>query len=239
MKTIEATALVIAKAPVAGFAKTRLSPPFSATEAAQLAAASLLDTLAAVRRSGTRHRFVAWTGDLERAERASELATELADFTLIRQCGNSFGHRLARAHRDAAEPGLPVLQIGMDTPQAGPALLAHAATRLLECGDAVLGPATDGGWWALGLTDPTAARTLTEVPMSTGSTGERTRIALRARGCRVQDLPTLSDVDTAADARTVAGECRGHFSSLLAQFCAPDSAAERAVITTGDAARHG
>ncbi|WP_280332626.1 TIGR04282 family arsenosugar biosynthesis glycosyltransferase [Nocardia wallacei] len=218
MKSLDATALVVAKAPIAGFAKTRLTPPFSPCEAAQLAAAALLDTLAAVRHSGLRHRVVAWTGDLDLAEDAAELAAALADFTLIPQRGDTFGQRLANAHHDAAELGVPVLQIGMDTPQAGPAVLTAGAARLLDSGDTVLGPATDGGWWALGLTDPAPARVLTEVPMSTSGTGERTRAALRKCGCRVHRLPTLSDVDTVADAFVVAAEYHGRFPHTLARL---------------------
>jgi glycosyltransferase A (GT-A) superfamily protein (DUF2064 family) len=215
MTMIAATLLVIAKAPIAGFAKTRLSPPFSPQQAAQLAAAALLDTLTAVRHSGIRHRVVAWTGELERAEQAGELSAALRDFEIVPQRGDSFGQRLANAHADAARAGLPVLQIGMDTPQAGPALLAACAAQLLACGDTVLGPATDGGWWALGLSDPRPARVLAEVPMSTGVTGELTRMALRRCGCRVHRLPALSDVDTVTDALMVAAEYRGRFPRTL------------------------
>jgi hypothetical protein len=71
--------------------------------------------------------------------------------------------------------------------------------------DAVLGPATDGGWWALGLRDPRAAAAIADVPTSRDDTGERTLDALRAAGLRVQLLPELTDVDTAADAVAVAG----------------------------------
>jgi hypothetical protein len=215
---IAATLLVIAKAPIAGFAKTRLTPPFSPQEAADLAAAALLDTLAAVRHSGVRHRMVAWTGDLSRAERTDELCAALDEFELVPQRGDTFGQRLANAHADAARLGLPVLQIGMDTPQAGPALLAVSASLLLECGDAVLGPAADGGWWALGLSDPRPARLLAEVPMSTDHTGELTREALSNCGCRVRRLPILTDVDTVADALTVAQEYRGRFPQAIEQL---------------------
>ncbi|MDN2502321.1 glycosyltransferase, partial [Nocardia nova] len=48
MTVLPLTLLVVAKAPVAGFAKTRLTPPLAPAEAADLAAAALLDTLAAV-----------------------------------------------------------------------------------------------------------------------------------------------------------------------------------------------
>ena len=215
---IAATLLVIAKAPIAGFAKTRLTPDFSPQEAAQLAAAALLDTLSAVRHSGVRHRVVAWTGDLERAERSDELASALREFELIPQRGDTFGRRLANAHADASRLGLPVLQIGMDTPQAGPALLAVSASLLLECGDTVLGPASDGGWWALGLADPRPARTLADVPMSTDRTGDLTRDALSRCGCRVRRLPILTDVDTPADALAVAQEYRGQFPQAVEQM---------------------
>ena len=80
------------------------------------------------------------------------------------QRGDTFGERLARAHADAAGAG-PTVQIGMDTPQVTPADLGVIARAAYE-GDAVLGPATDGGWWVLALSDPAAARVLVDVEMS-------------------------------------------------------------------------
>ncbi|MFE3195980.1 DUF2064 domain-containing protein [Nocardia sp. NPDC059240] len=213
--TVPATLLVVAKSPIAGFAKTRLTPPFSPVDAAYLAACALLDTLDAVRESGIRHRVVAWTGDIDRAERAIELAAALRGVSVVPQRGDSFGERLANAHRDAAEFGVPVLQIGMDTPQADADLLTRSAARLVATGDAVLGPATDGGWWALGLSDPRPAQLLADIPMSTSRTGELTETALRHSGCRVHALPTLSDVDTYDDAIAVAAISRGRFARTV------------------------
>ncbi|OJF84560.1 glycosyltransferase involved in cell wall biogenesis [Nocardia seriolae] len=207
--------LVVAKSPIAGFAKTRLTPPFSPVDAAYLAACALLDTLDAVRESGIRHRVVAWTGDLDRAERSIELAAALRDVTVIPQRGDTFGERLAHAHLDAAEFGVPVLQIGMDTPQADADLLTRSAARLVATGDAVLGPATDGGWWALGVPEPRPARLLADIPMSTARTGELTETALRHSGFRVHALPTLTDVDTYSDAISVAAISRGRFARTV------------------------
>ena len=104
--------------------------------------------------------------------------------------------------------GTPSLLVGMDTPQLTPGLLADAADALRRS-DAVLGPAADGGWWALGLREPAHAVALWTVPMSMPDTGERTLAALRARGLGVALLPTLRDVDTAADAHAVAALCPG------------------------------
>jgi len=199
--------LVVAKAPVAGLAKTRLAPAIGAKNAAGLAAAALLDTVDSVRAVPGTRPVVALTGDLSSAERAPELTEALRGCTVLPQRGDDFGDRLANAHADVAEryPGLPVLQIGMDTPQVRPELLTGAIVRLLEDGaEAVLGPAADGGWWALGLRQPTDARVLRAVPMSRSDTGSRTLFALRGIGRRVRRLPTLSDVDTMADALRVA-----------------------------------
>ena len=79
--------------------------------------------------------------------------------------------------------------------------------------DAFFGPAADGGFWALGLRVPDPAL-LRGVPMSTASTGAVQRARLVAAGLRVTDLPTLRDVDTAADAVAVALEApRSRFAA--------------------------
>lgn len=197
------TLLVVAKAPVAGLAKTRLMTVLSAEQAAVVAAAALLDTLDAVAATPATRHVVALTGDLGAATRQVELRRSLERFTVFGQRGDTLGERLAAAHADVG-PG-PVLQIGMDTPQVSSALLADSAGRLAAPGvDAVLGPAHDGGWWGLGLRAPELARALIEVPTSREDTGELTLAALRALGARVELLEPLSDVDEPADAVVVA-----------------------------------
>jgi len=199
--------LVLAKAPEAGRVKTRLCPPLTFAEAADLAAAALLDTLGAVHAVRGGRVVVALAGGLSAAARAAELAVELRGVATRHQRGPDLGHRIAAAHGDVAGllPGRPVLQLGMDTPQVEPGLLTEAAGPLRRgTADAVLGPAADGGWWALGLRDPRAAVAIAGVPTSRDDTGERTAHALRAAGLRVDLLPELTDVDTAADAVVVA-----------------------------------
>lgn len=202
-----AVLLIVAKAPVAGFAKTRLAPAVGARHAARLAAAALLDTVECVRAVPDVVPVCALTGDLAAAERSAELVAALAGCVVLPQRGTDFADRLANAHADVGErfPNTPVLQVGMDTPQLRPALLTGALTRLAEV-DAVLGPAADGGWWALGLRRPADAHVLRAVPMSRDDTGERTLFALRGLGLRVEHLPMLSDVDTVADAAGVAAQ---------------------------------
>jgi uncharacterized protein len=211
--------LVVAKAPIAGQAKTRLCPPATPHQAARIAAAALLDTMAAVRATPAIVPVMAYTGHLAGAERADEIRAALADWRLLRQRGHGFGARLARAHADTAalSPGRAVLQIGMDTPHVTPDLLATSVRRL-DGVDAVLGPARDGGWWALGLRDPRHAAVLRDVPMSTPDTGYLTRRALTERGLQVVDLPALADVDTWPVAVSVASTVPGtRFAAAVAQ----------------------
>ena len=90
----------------------------------------------------------------------------------------------------------------MDTPQVTPDLL-HGTATLLTAAQVVLGPATDGGWWALGLRDPARASALRWVPMSRPDTGALTLAAL---GSDAVPAAVLSDVDTLEDAVRVAGD---------------------------------
>ncbi len=201
------TVLVVAKAPVPGLAKTRLAASVGEKAAADIAAAALLDTLDAVATTPVTHRVVAMTGNLQRACRADEIRARLAGFSVIDQRGDGFAERLANAHADAAELGQPVLQIGMDTPQVRPDLLAACARRLLTA-PAVLGMARDGGWWVLGVADGTHAGCLREVPMSRPDTGALTCTALERLGIPVALADELCDVDTVDDIAVVRAACR-------------------------------
>lgn len=192
--------LVLAKAPVPGRVKTRLCPPFTPVQAAQLAEAALRDTLAAAVATPAVARTVVLDGEPG--------AWLPPSFEVLPQRGDGLDERLAGAFDDGwTRCPAPLLLIGMDTPQVTPALLTAAAAQLLAQGiGAVLGPADDGGWWALGLRRPDASLLL-GVPMSTDRTGAAQDARLARADLRVRHLPGLRDVDTAADALAVAADC--------------------------------
>jgi len=191
---VKVRVVVLAKVPAPGRVKTRLCPPCTPEQAARVAAAALADTVAAVTAARADARVLVtdvpcapppgWSGGLQR--------------------GGPLAERLSNAFAFAGAGA--TLLVGMDTPQLTGDHL-DAASRLLREADAVLGPAEDGGWWALGLRDPSHARVLRDIPTSTATTGERTYAALRGRGLRVARLPRLRDVDTAPDAHAVAALC--------------------------------
>jgi len=213
---VERVLIVLAKAPVPGRVKTRLCPPATPQQAADLAAAALADTLAATRLVPGTRVVVALDG-----ARDAALSAVLDGTTVIAQRGGALGERIAAAHADVARlaPGACTVQIGMDTPQLDPDVLDRCLETVSRPGgpDALLGPAADGGWWALALRDPRHADLIRLVPASRTDTGERTRAALVAAGLRVAALPELTDVDTMVDAHAVALACPGsRFATLLA-----------------------
>ena len=148
--------LIVAKAPVPGLVKTRLTPPFTPHQAAALAAAALLDTLDACRAAAVlagAEVVVALSGDAARAVSGSAIRSALARVRVLPQRGEGLAARLAAAHLDAAGDFGTTLQVGMDTPQLHPEVLADGLARLSapDGPDAALGLAEDGGWWALGI----------------------------------------------------------------------------------------
>ncbi|MDN3242949.1 glycosyltransferase family 2 protein [Glycomyces tritici] len=184
--------LVLAKAPVAGRSKTRLTPPLTTVEAAAVAEAALADTLEAVAACGADRRILALDGDPG--------PWLPAGFEVVPQVEGTFNARLAAAWAFAGGPGI---QIGMDTPQVTPDLLDAALGVVAGGAEAALGLAEDGGWWALGLARPHPGA-FDGVPMSRDDTGALQRKRLEALGLTVADLPVLRDLDDIEDARAVA-----------------------------------
>jgi rSAM/selenodomain-associated transferase 1 len=201
-EAIDAQLLVIAKEPVPGRVKTRLTPPFTPAEAARLAEAALTDTLAAVASTPVARRVLALAG------RPGDWLP--AGFDVIPQRGDGLDERLAAAF-DETHAGLPLpmVLIGMDTPQVTPGLLGDAAGTLVRGdADAVFGPAADGGFWLLGLRRPDPSL-LVGVPMSRADTGRRQLDRLTAADLRVAMMPELTDVDTVTEAELVASQIPG------------------------------
>ena len=206
---LAAQVIVIAKEPVPGRVKTRLTPPCTPDEAAALAAAALADTLTATAAAPVTRHVLALAG--------APGAWLPAGFDVVAQRGGGLDERLAAAFADThASLPLPMVLIGMDTPQVTAGLLAEAAQSLV-CGeaDAVLGPAADGGFWLLGLRRPDRSL-LAGVPMSRPDTGRHQLDRLTSAGLRVAMMPELTDVDTIREAELVAGATPG--SRFAAEF---------------------
>jgi uncharacterized protein len=190
--------LVIAKQPLAGRVKTRLTPPCTPQEAAALAGAALRDTLETVANTPAARRVLVFEGDAE--------GWRPDGFELITQRGSAFGDRLQAAFDDMCHPAL---LIGMDTPQVTPAHLTDAMAALGDGDtDTVLGPTLDGGYWCVGFRRPLPGA-FHGVPMSAPDTYEHQKCRLAELGASLAIQPTLRDVDTIDDAVAVAASAPG------------------------------
>jgi glycosyltransferase A (GT-A) superfamily protein (DUF2064 family) len=205
------TIVVIAKETVAGKVKTRLHPPFSLEQAAQLAAASVADTLAAVSELDATERILYFDGTL--------LPEGSDGYRIIPQASGSLDERIA-ALFDLVRG--PTLLVGMDTPQLSRDHLAPVFESWPTDIDAWFGPATDGGFWALGLREPNGDL-VRGVPMSRDDTGLRQLDRLAEAGLRVGLLPQLTDVDTVDSAAEVAAAApHGRFAGALNSMRMPE-----------------
>ena len=190
------TLLVMAKAPLPGRVKTRLCPPLTPEQAAALALAALEDTLAAAAACAAARRVVMLDG-----ERGAWLP---AGFEVLEQAEGALGARMEAAF---AAVGGAALMIGADAPQVTPERL-DAGLAALAHHDAALGPADDGGYWAIGLRRP-APGVFDGVPMSEPGTAAAQRARLGELGLSVAELDPLRDVDTIDDVEAVAAAAPG------------------------------
>ncbi len=187
---------IIAKAPVAGLVKTRLCPPCSDKQAARIAAAALSDTFDVVasvaRATGTRKVLL--------IDGAPQTWMP-ADFEVVHQRGDGLAERLCHGFADLG----PGVIVGMETPAVAGALATgiDAVSRGLD----VIGLATDGGYWMIGLSAASVRlgrAAFDGVPMSCSHTGLSQLRRLHGLGRSVRMLPITRDLDTFDDLVAVA-----------------------------------
>ena len=209
--------IVFAKAPRPGEVKTRMCPPLSHGEAAELYASMLADVLEATARAA---RLLGIDPVL--AVHPPGLCAELArdvptPFRVVAQRGPGLAARMAWAVREAAAAGVRrVLLRGSDSPTLDGAALASALADLDEH-DVVLRPDRDGGYNLVGLRRPTPE--IFDHQMSTASVLEDTLARAKALGLAVKVAEPGFDLDTLADLRWLARE-RDRAADLCARTLA-------------------
>ncbi len=196
--------LVIAKRPAPGQTKTRLTPPLSPEQAAQLYECFLKDTLDVARAVPGVTRLINYA-PLDKAEYFAQLAP---DFGRVPQIGESLGERLDNALTHCLiERGFRRAVITDSDSPTLPARYLAQAFECLEHADVVLGPCADGGYYLIGLKQP-QPRLTREVPMSTPNV-LRDTLALAAQlNLRAALLPAWYDVDTAEELQRLQVELR-------------------------------
>jgi rSAM/selenodomain-associated transferase 1 len=193
-----AAVVIFAKAPVPGRVKTRLAADLGAEAAAALQEALILDTADVVVEAalalGLASPFCAAAEPEDEPVLASMLP---AAFRVVPQGSGDLGARLARVLGRLTEGRAGAVALGADCPDLAPRHVA-AAVAALRNGDAVLGPAEDGGCWSIGVARPLRAA-FAHVPWSTSGVHEALRERLGAAGASVVELERLRDVDRRDD----------------------------------------
>ena len=187
------------KAPRAGQVKTRLVPPLTPEEAAELNAAFLRDLSMSILRAcemSPARAVAVYTPPGSEAVYENILPRE---FILVPQRGENFGERLIFAAEDLFAVGFAsVCLINSDSPSVPPQNFAEAAIELAEPADrVVLGPAGDGGYYLIGLKQM-RRRLFEEIDWSTERVLEQTKQHASALGLRVHELASGLDVDDRA-----------------------------------------
>jgi uncharacterized protein len=197
---------VMTKAPRAGQVKTRLVPPLSPEEAAQLNISFLRDTAAAIAKAcGATARGVAVYTPI--GAEATYINILPNNFDLVPQRGDGFGERLAFATEDLFQCGFSsVCLIDSDSPTVSGDVYAEAVEILSKPGErVVLGPSDDGGYYLIGL-KRNHPQLFERIDWSTERVLEQTKQRARELSLEVALLSTGYDVDDAATLRRLCDE---------------------------------
>jgi uncharacterized protein len=188
--------VVMAKAPVPGFAKTRLMPALGAEGAARLAGRLLDHALQAARTAQLGPVTLACAPDITHPAFVAQAAS--GGVLLVPQGEGDLGARMqAQFSREFEHGAGRVLLMGTDAPALGSTTLQRAA-QALDTSDAVFVPAVDGGYALVGLRRLLPAL-FDAMPWSTSEVMARTRERLALGGVRHAELPAVHDIDEPAD----------------------------------------
>ena len=187
--------IVMAKAPVPGYAKTRLIPALGAGGAAGLASRLLNHAVEQALAAQLGTVDLCCAPDQVHIAFASQ--AQRAGLVLSSQVEGDLGARMSHAFDRWLPCSDRVLMIGTDAPAIDATLLQQAAQALAET-DAVFVPALDGGYALIGLRQP-APQLFADVLWSTASVMALTRNRVIAAGLRHTELAPVADIDEPAD----------------------------------------
>ncbi len=185
-----AQVVVMAKYPSPGAVKTRLAARIGAAAACRLYAAFIADLAARLPEAGLPVSWAVWPPD-------APFDALVPGQRCFAQIDGDLGARMDAAIRAClrASP-LPVIVIGADAPHLEPDRLREAAAAIAAGADVVLGPATDGGYYLVGLRAPCPAL-FQDMVWSAPDVFAVTVARVRTAGRRLHLLQPSFDVDDA------------------------------------------
>ena len=187
--------IIFAKAPLAGFAKTRLIPVLGEAETAKLARRLFFHAIEQALTAQLGRVELCVTPSLDQA--CWQTLDLPASLILTEQGPGDLGQRMARASERALQEHQAVLLMGTDCPSLNADVLKQAANSLIQH-DACMTPVSDGGYALLGFTAYDQSL-FCEIPWSTAEVARLTLERCRQLGWQVETLPVLHDIDEADD----------------------------------------
>ena len=192
--------LVFAKYPEPGRVNTRLCPPLSPVQAAEVQAACVRHVLAQVQASEASRLILVVSPDETQEACRTAYRTNVEVWP---QGEGDLGARLTRASRRAFDSGASgVMFLGADSPTL-PWSLLDALPKTLRMHDASLGPCDDGGYYYLAMAEH-HPKLLRNIAWGTPRVVEQTRQRAREAGLRLHEAEVGYDIDHIADLRRAA-----------------------------------
>jgi hypothetical protein len=217
MGPVKQALVIMAKEPQAGSTKTRLCPPLTAEQAADLYSCFLQDIIdmvrLAARNSPEITPLIAYAPEMA----AGYFERLAADFGRLPQVGGRLNERLQSVFDSCFGQGYErAAAINSDSPTLPVDYLIEAFERL-ETADVVLGPCKDGGYYLIGLKRP-VPEIILPVQMSTERVLADTLALIETQDLTVSLLPEWYDVDTVEELAWLERELDGTESRTAAWF---------------------
>jgi uncharacterized protein len=208
---------IMCKTPIAGASKTRLSPPLSATECAEISACFIKDLANTIHELSLTGNVVPYAVYTPKGSEDSLRRLLPKSFRLALQCEGGFGVRLLQGTNDLLDAGHSgAILVNSDSPTLPKAVLQQAVDAVGDGDNVTLSPAIDGGYTLIGLSKP-HARLFEDVPWSTSEVYRLTLERAKEIGLAVRTVHGWYDVDDSASLKMLEEELSGKRLDFIAR----------------------
>jgi uncharacterized protein len=217
---------IMCKTPIPGSSKTRLSPPLSAAQCAEISASFIRDLASTIHELSLSGDVVPYAVYTPKGSEESLRQLLPDSFRLALQCEGGFGARLLQGTIDLLNEGHSgAILVNSDSPTLPKAVLKQAMDAVVDGDNVTLSPAVDGGYTLIGLSKP-HARLFEDIPWSTSEVYRLTLERAKEIGLSLKIVHGWYDVDDAASLKMLEDELSGMRLDFMAHNIAGASAPE-------------
>lgn len=193
---IDKCLIIFTRNPVAGQVKRRLIPEIGAQNAALLQQ-KLTNKILGMARTLQNCDVHVWVAE-EKDQNYSAYIQDNYGFIYHQQIGADLGERMSTALNYHLHEYNSAVLVGSDCPALDDSIIKDAFVSLQSGNDVVMGPSVDGGYYLIGMTQPTPCL-FQKIQWGCETVAEQTRVRMRANGICWSEMPELHDIDRPAD----------------------------------------